>query len=468
MIDPKAGRGQIATLAIPTVEQIHDAAASIPRAPYKHLGYNQGPRTFLTVSAGGVRVSVRDEAKVDETRVARRDRDTRNMDAVVKQDAAWLNEPMALMETADETHARIWDTLGLESPSKMRAKPILSWSKKSRARMRWTLGIFDYSPLFEGDGDVVMLTLTAPGRYWQDVFPTPRAFKEAVYRLLAMVEEYWGEAMIGVWKMEFQKRGAPHLHILTRTFAGERQRPRSREQNRHLMHGAGRCRETVRACGHHRETVDYRAWISEAWARVVGVDRVIAAGTMVEYDKHVAAGTGIDYPADRYRDPKRIATYFSKHGAFAAKEEQNQLPQLWVDAIQSGEHSAMFWGAWGLRRAQSTIQLAEGSYRRPLAGPDGFRKMVQDARDEYGLSEDSFAVEMRAARLALGMTMDSLAGRVGVTRPYLSMIETGKRRPAEDLRDRIRRELGLGAYPALSALPPAPGLSRRTAPSAPR
>lgn len=443
MISPQRSPGQLTTLAIPTVEQMHDAVRAIPSAPYKALGYNQGPRTFLTVSAGGVRVSVKDEAKADETRIERKNCDTLSMDAVVKSRAAWLNEPMALTETTEETHARIWDELGLEAPAATRLRPILSWSQKSRARMRWTLGVFDYSPLFDCEGDVVMLTLTAPGRYWQDVFPDPRAFKEAVYRLRALVEEYWGEQLIGVWKMEFQKRGAPHLHILTRTLVGDRQRPRTGEQGRHLHGSASRCRETVRACGHHQDRVDFKTWISEAWARVVGVDQVIAAGSMVEYEKHVKAGTGIDYPADTYRDPKRIAVYFSKHGAFKAKEAQNQLPQLWLDAIEAGAPSARFWGCWGLRRAEATVQLAEASYRRPVPGANGFKDIVRLAHERYGHDVPEFAIVMRSVRLQLGMTMVELAADLGVTAPYLSMIETGKRQPAEELRQRIQSRLGM-------------------------
>lgn len=49
--------------------------------------------------------------------------------------------------------------------------------------------------------------------------------------------------------------------------------------------------------------------------------------------------------------------------------------------------------------------------------------------------------ELRAWRRFRGLPSDQLAKRVGVTRAYISMIETGRRRPAADLLHRLAREL---------------------------
>lgn len=49
--------------------------------------------------------------------------------------------------------------------------------------------------------------------------------------------------------------------------------------------------------------------------------------------------------------------------------------------------------------------------------------------------------ELRAWRRFRGLPSSQLARRVGVTRAYISMIETGRRRPAADLLHRLAREL---------------------------
>ncbi|AMR81789.1 helix-turn-helix domain-containing protein [Cupriavidus nantongensis] len=49
--------------------------------------------------------------------------------------------------------------------------------------------------------------------------------------------------------------------------------------------------------------------------------------------------------------------------------------------------------------------------------------------------------ELRAWRRFRGLPSSQLAQRVGVTRAYISMIETGRRRPAADLLHRLAREL---------------------------
>ncbi|MEC3764418.1 MULTISPECIES: helix-turn-helix domain-containing protein [Cupriavidus] len=49
--------------------------------------------------------------------------------------------------------------------------------------------------------------------------------------------------------------------------------------------------------------------------------------------------------------------------------------------------------------------------------------------------------ELRAWRRFRGLPSSQLAERVGVTRAYISMIETGRRRPAADLLRRLAREL---------------------------
>src|SRR4051794_41608860 len=60
---------------------------------------------------------------------------------------------------------------------------------------------------------------------------------------------------------------------------------------------------------------------------------------------------------------------------------------------------------------------------------------------------DTLGVKLRRQRRRLGLTLDELAGRTGISKPYLSLIETGRvpnPRSDEKLR-RLEQTLGFGA-----------------------
>ena len=75
-------------------------------------------------------------------------------------------------------------------------------------------------------------------------------------------ERAWKRKLIGVWKREFQRRGAPHYHILMVP-----------------PHG------TVNGLG-------FREWLSQTWASIVGAQRCEGecVGGCCEYALHRAAG----------------------------------------------------------------------------------------------------------------------------------------------------------------------------------
>ncbi|MDU7360486.1 MAG: hypothetical protein E7L00_04680 [Propionibacteriaceae bacterium] len=192
------------------------------------------------------------------------------------------------------------------------------WSAQSRARMVRTLAELDYTPLL-ARGIPAMVTLTLPGD-WRTVCPDGARFKALVAALRKRWARRWGD-LVGVWKLEYQRRGAPHLHIYTvppfdAAFPG---------------------------------------WLSEAWADVV------AHPNPAERERHRLAGTGIDY-ADgiRSRDPRRLAVYFSKHGQYKAKGYQDQPPEGWGN-------SGRVWGYWGLRKAVVEVELRSERERIELA-----------------------------------------------------------------------------------------------------
>lgn len=202
---------------------------------------------------------------------------------------------------------------------------VTSWTRRSRSRMTLKLASLDYAPLFEL-GTPAMVTLTLPGD-WLTVAPTGRAFKQLVDRFFRRLERAYGrEAARLVWKLEFQLRGAPHLHAFM-------------------------VPPTVLArCSCCRRELPFRQWLSHTWADVVGHPD---AG---ERAKHLAAGTGVDYREGlRARDPKRLAVYFSKHGGAAGgKEYQHEVPAEWLP-----DGCGRFWGVRGLETVTAAVPVTD-------------------------------------------------------------------------------------------------------------
>lgn len=198
------------------------------------------------------------------------------------------------------------------------------WSRRSRARMTRALCELDYSAMLTAAAVPGMVTLTYPGD-WLTVAPDGAAVKRHVKVFLRRYRRAWGTALVGVWKLEFQARGAPHLHILTVP-------PRGLSHNRALAAG-----------------LPFRQWLSLTWASIV------AHPDAGEYTRHLSAGTNVDLAEGlRHRDPKRIAVYFTKHGSFAAKEYQNVVPGPWREP---GRGPGRFWGYWGLKRLTRGAEL---------------------------------------------------------------------------------------------------------------
>jgi hypothetical protein len=151
-----------------------------------------------------------------------------------------------------------------------------------------------------------MLTLTYPGE-WLTVAPDAEAIKRHFWALCKRYERAWGEPLIGLWKLEFQRRGAPHFHISTVPPMGfvEVFDP-----------DAGRVR-----------SVEFRTWLSITWAEIV------AHPDPEQRDKHRLAGTGVDYAEGiKLTDPRRMAVYFAKYGTAGGKEYQHRIPDQWCQA----------------------------------------------------------------------------------------------------------------------------------------
>src|SRR3954466_4389205 len=57
---------------------------------------------------------------------------------------------------------------------------------------------------------------------------------------------------------------------------------------------------------------------------------------------------------------------------------------------------------------------------------------------------DTLGVKLRRQRRRLGLTLDELAGRTGISKPYLSLIETGRvpNPPSDEKLRRLEQSLG--------------------------
>jgi hypothetical protein len=210
---------------------------------------------------------------------------------------------------------------------------ITSWSRKSRNKLREVFGQLDWTPLFAEGGIPAMVTLTYPGD-WLAVAPHAAACKRHLDLFRKRYERAWGRKLIGAWKREFQRRGAPHYHFLMVPPTG-------------TADGMG-----------------FRVWLSVTWANIVAAERcwgdLCSPSNRCEYHAHKLAGTGVDY-ADGLKatDPQAAASYFLKHGSFADKEYQNQAPDEWVEAGSVGR----YWGYWGLSKAVAGTYVEDAEAR---------------------------------------------------------------------------------------------------------
>lgn len=227
---------------------------------------------------------------------------------------------------------------------------ITGWSPKSRARMVSSMAELDLAPLLMGGDDPAMITLTYPGD-WEVVAPDGEAVKMHLRALFKRFARAWGRDWVGIWKMEFQRRGAPHFHLLMGVpgwvaRAGEWA---DYQVKLAVWESSGRVGRKPYWRNMPGDGLSFREWLSVVWADVV------AHPDPVQRMNHEAAGTGVDYAeGDRARDPKRAAVYFGKHGSFAAKDYQHEVPQLWKE---SGKSVGRFWGYRGLSKVKGAATL---------------------------------------------------------------------------------------------------------------
>lgn len=204
---------------------------------------------------------------------------------------------------------------------------ITEWSRKSRSAMCRTFAELNYSPLVESGRVPAMVTLTYPGD-WEIVAPDGASVKRHMMLWRKRFQREYGEPARYIWKLEFQRRGAPHIHLwMAPPMAPGRS-------------GRG-----------------FAQWLSETWAQVVDHP------DPVQKARHRAAGTAIDVLSGlKACDPKRLAIYFTKHSSpnlHGDKEYQHIVPELWQ---RPGRGPGRFWGVNGLEKAIAVVEVAQGAY----------------------------------------------------------------------------------------------------------
>ncbi len=137
------------------------------------------------------------------------------------------------------------------------------------------------------------VTLTYPGSY----SPDPRQWKRDLDVFLKRLRRAFPDVG-GIWRLEFQSRGAPHYHL--------------------LVFGAG------------LHLLIFRQWVRDNWYAVVG------SGD----ERHLRAGTQVDLIKSR----KHAFSYASK---YAAKVHEESVPP-YLD-IETGEliYPGRYWGRFG-------------------------------------------------------------------------------------------------------------------------
>jgi hypothetical protein len=206
-------------------------------------------------------------------------------------------------------------------------RAITEWSRKSRAAMCRTFAELDYTPLVECSRVPAMVTMTYPGD-WETVAPDGASVKRHMVLWRKRFQREWGEPARYIWKLEFQRRGAPHIHLWMAP-----------------PHAVGRSGRT------------FQDWLSQEWADIV------AHPDPEQRARHLLAGTAIDILNGlRACDPKRLAIYFTKHSSpnkLGDKEYQHIVPEAWR---QPGHGPGRFWGVHGLQRATAVVEIAQDAY----------------------------------------------------------------------------------------------------------
>lgn len=224
---------------------------------------------------------------------------------------------------------------GLTGPSTA-GRVSITWSSRSRRRMRFEFSALPWELLGRRP---VMITLTYPGE-WEVWVPDSRTLARHREALKERWRRKYGPP-IGVWVTEFQRRGAPHLHLYLglpdavsdTDYVGLRKRTMDRKRAERRV-GLYAARGQLSA-----PSGEFAKWLRKAWWEIVGSQLRAHHGRGVD----IATAFFSDQ-AEATANRVRVAEYFWRE---SGKWAQKQPPP--------GFGSLKFYGRWGGRQGFTPV-----------------------------------------------------------------------------------------------------------------
>lgn len=319
-----------------------------------------------------------------------------------------------------------WYRTGREVGAKLGSgvrSPTSGWHPRSRSRMAQRVGMTDLSPLWSNPTRcLVLVTLTWPGNdadgnpTWPQYAPGPGAVQVSLQKFRRVLDQTFGRAE-AVWKLEFQQRGAPHVHLLlslprefvrVEVFDDARGRVRTEwipsdvlvrkipgtEEVEHLQPedvcgtrgchyfpsfpplgelNGGEVPSVLFAFKDLAGTrgvryfvgspVSRRDWLSEVWHSIL-CRYPESCGTpdaRLECRTHRVAGTAVDWKATtKLVGPVAAAIYFTAHSLPGQRKAyQHRIPDEWRGPDGEFHASFRFWGVWGLDKLTAESGISE-------------------------------------------------------------------------------------------------------------
>jgi hypothetical protein len=232
------------------------------------------------------------------------------------------------------------------------------FSDNSRRRLIQKMAMWNINDLY-----AYFVTLTYPALYATDW----RIWKRDLDVLFKRLVRKYPELIGCCWRVEFQKRGAPHFHLIG---------------------------VLSKEC---QNLVLFRLQIAEMWAEIVADGYRISGGDMTVYapekEKHLKAGTGIEIVQGR----KQLMAYVSK---YLAKVDQANAPDEW------GRN-------WGFRNLNgqldfSPVEVIEIGYCEATQ----LKRYIRRWLKSRGRVRYAGMLNMRVSYSVLGLGSDSENGRV--------------------------------------------------------
>lgn len=192
---------------------------------------------------------------------------------------------------------------------------VRTFSRASKRRLGRAIASVDWADVIEPGDRLALVTLTYHGD-WRKACPTPETAYKHLRALAKRFNRATGRKFTCVWKREFQRRGAPHFHMLMPLPSHVLEEP-------------------------------VRDWFARSWFQVVH------SGD----ERHRLAGTGVDWSEGlRMADANRAAAYFTGYSAGKAdsKSYQDEAPEGWANENGS---VGRWWGMIGMETITAEARI---------------------------------------------------------------------------------------------------------------